>query len=310
MSSTPSTRRAQIPELPRELVVAIARAGERGRLSSRVLAVMPQVCNAWRTAIAAESASLWRSAALADFPQLQRIVEISGLQQPCFRSLYQKQLRALPTQLHPPRPAASFSDYVLTIELDVHAPWAKVRFPSTSTSRLYAEAEVQQGQKITVARSSERLDRVLGVLPLAEDGYLHGTTRLTKDPAYDELIPGDATAYDLAQCILLRFSLTRLADMNAVELCDFPDCDHDDGQITFNQVKMPCIPHLFPTLQRTPDPFMSAVFCPSDGMEVDFQAWEVPGPAVNREQEEQEMTLDEFKTYLTWHAPWPEEQTT
>ena len=304
MSSTLSTRGAQIPELPRELVVAIARAGERGRLSYQLLAVMPQVCNAWRNAIKAESASLWRSAALADFPQLQRIVEISGMQQPCFRSLYEKQLRAIPPHFLPPRPVAKVSDYVLTIELDVHTTVAKAMFPSTSASRLYAGAEVH---RITVARSSERLDRVLP--PVGHRVF--GSATLQKDPAYDELIPGDATAQDLAECFFLRFSLTRLADMNAMELCDFSmnNCDADDDQIIYHQEDLPCIPQLFSTTQRTPDPWMSASFRPSDGMRVEFQAWEVPGPAVQHEQAEDEMMMDEFTRYLAWYAAWPEDQT-
>ena len=303
MSSTPSTRGAQIPELPRELVVAIARAGDRGYSSFGLLRTMPQVCKAWHNAIKAESASLWRSAALADFPQLQRIVEISGVEQPCFRSLYEKQLRA--TQLDPPRPVAKVSDYVLTIELDLHTTVAKAMFPSTSASRLYAGAEVQ---RISVARSSERLDRVLPPVGHA----FRGRATLQKDPAYDELIPGDATPQDLAECMILRFSLTRLADMNAMELCDFSmnNCDADDDQIIYHQEHLPCIPQLFSTTHRTPDPWMSANLSITNGVvNVEFQAWEVPGPSVQHEQAEDEMMMDEFTTYLTWYARWPEDQT-
>lgn len=302
MSSTSSTRDAQIPELPRELVVAIARAGDRGYSSFGVLRTMPQVCKAWHNAIKAESASLWRSAALADFPQLQRIVEISGVEQPCFRSLYEKQLRA--TQLHPPRPVAKVSDYVLTIELDLHTAVAKARFPSTSASSLYAGAEVL---RITVARSSERLDRVL---PPAEVGHrMFGYATLQKDPAYDELIPGDATPQDLAECMILRFSLTRLADMNAMELCDFSmnNCDADDDRIIYHQEQLPCIPQLFSATQRTPGPWMSANLSITNGVvNVEFQAWEVP---LQDDQEEDEMMMDEFTTYLTWYAAWPEQPT-
>ena len=48
---------AQVPELPRELVVAIASARPR---THRVLTTMLQVCRAWRNALNAEIASLWR----------------------------------------------------------------------------------------------------------------------------------------------------------------------------------------------------------------------------------------------------------
>ena len=103
---------APLPELPPELVVSIVRAGKDGRALARLL----QVCKAWRRAITAESASLWREVALARYPRLHDVLAIAGVrpQPPDFRALYRSQLSAQRIEHEAP---PHFDAYVMTVEL-------------------------------------------------------------------------------------------------------------------------------------------------------------------------------------------------
>ena len=84
---------APLPELPPELVVSIVRAGKDGLVLVKLL----QVCKAWRRALTAESASLWREVALARYPRLHDVLAIAGAQPqpPDFRALYRQQVQRI-----------------------------------------------------------------------------------------------------------------------------------------------------------------------------------------------------------------------
>ena len=174
-----SAAAAQVPELPRELVVAIARAAKDGI----TLATMLQVCRAWRVALNAEIASLLprRSRAV---PRLHGILAAAEAQSPCFRTLYRNRLEAddkfgpvqiiLQTQNSP-----SMS----TAELSWATEWRLVaasRSPAQpGTRRLYRGC-----------RNSIRLDRAFTQL----GSRLRRMIVLTKEAAYDALIPSTAAA--------------------------------------------------------------------------------------------------------------------
>ena len=134
--------------MPRELVVAIARAAKHGV----VLATMLQVCRAWRVALTAEIASLWREAALAQYPRLHGILAAAEAQSPCFRTLYRSQLEADDKARiganYPPDP--ELDQYVLTAELS----WA----PPSGGPFDDQECRVTRRLDRSVAGDSIRLD--------------------------------------------------------------------------------------------------------------------------------------------------------
>ena len=75
--------------------MSIVRAGKDGLVLVKLL----QVCKAWRRAITAELANLWRDIALEQYPRLHDIVKFAP-QPPDFRALYRSQLTAEPETWH------------------------------------------------------------------------------------------------------------------------------------------------------------------------------------------------------------------
>ena len=110
----PTRRRApqSVPDLPAEMIVAIVRASKHGATLVR----LRQVCKAWRRAIDAESASLWREAALERFPRIREFVAAANLRAPCYRSMYRAQIEAESAIC---LPRTYLDAYVLSAELQV-----------------------------------------------------------------------------------------------------------------------------------------------------------------------------------------------
>ena len=155
---------AHVPELPPELVVSVVRASKTGV----VLVKMLQVCKAWRRAITAESASLWREVALARYPRLRAVLTIAQAQPPCFRSLYRSQLAADRSTYSLANQSPTLDAYVLTAELQVQdGAW-------TATGSRFK----------TIAHHSERMDRVVHE---TQEPLLYGRMMLTKEAEYDHV---------------------------------------------------------------------------------------------------------------------------
>ena len=139
---------APLPELPPELVVSIVRASK----DSLVLIKLLQVCKAWRRAIIDESASLWRDVALAEYPRIHDIVKFAP-QPPDFRALYRSQLTAEPGHFHLHNRGPDLDAYLLTAEMQI--------------------CDSESKRPIVLARSSERLDRVLTYEPRTRLSLIH-----------------------------------------------------------------------------------------------------------------------------------------
>ena len=197
---------APLPELPPELVVSIVRAGKSispaslFRKHGLILVKMLQVCKAWRRALTAELANLWREVALAQYPRLHDVLAMAGTRpEPlCFRSLYRSQLdadrRPLRTGLHA---------YALTVELHAMRQTGPV--------------------KQLVARASVRMDRMF---TFDNDGLgrLHGDVVLTMEPAYKAGLrqvdlAGHASFEDFVRnrCSF-RLYATRLSDLKTAKI--------------------------------------------------------------------------------------------
>ncbi len=197
---------APLPELPPELVVSIVRAGKSispaslFRKHGLILVKMLQVCKAWRRALTAELANLWREVALAQYPRLHDVLAMAGTRpEPlCFRSLYRSQLdadrRPLRTGLHA---------YALTVEL---------------------HAMRQAGPiKKLVARASVRMDRMI-TFDNEGLGRLHGDVVLTMEPAYKEGLRlvdmGNHASFEdfVRKCCSFRLYATRLSDLKTANI--------------------------------------------------------------------------------------------
>ena len=278
--------------LPAEMIVAIARDAKHGPTLSR----MRQVCRAWRHALDAESSSLWREAALEQFPRISGMVACFQSAQ-CYRTLYRSQLRA---EAWASANAVSRTDhelnsYILTAELQV----ARGGAPAFD-------------DRITVARSSQRLSDTLRLLPAQDRKTDAGQMVLAKTSAYTNDME-HTEAFCRGLC--LRFLVTRVSDMNTAEICDFTESftavevfDFNEGVFGFfNLAHL----HRIPTNFRSDDHAktrayagMSASFDPST-MTIDFRFMEhdtsdqVEWTPVN------EMLESELQDYLAWYVPWP-----
>lgn len=289
-----------VAELPRELVVAIARRARHGV----VLTTMLQVCRAWRMALTAEIASLWREVALARFPRLQGILAVAEAQSPCFRTLYRNQLeadnkarftRSGKPSLFPPLP--ELDQYVITIEL-LHDDGDPTDHPARA---------------VVVAQTSARLDRALKTLNRTD----LTTLVLTKEASYDDRIGSTATAAEIVGMrnrghnrILVNIYVTRLSDMKSMQLLYVWDIlneqalNRGDEEIKFVYGKLPLLPPVFEnTGSNFPSqPAITATFTPRT-MEVKLSLVELPHYA-QEGVDEQVMTLNEFRRYLALHAEW------
>lgn len=226
----PTRRRAsqpapQLPDLPAEMIVAIVRASKHGLTLVR----LRQVCKAWRRAIDAESASLWREAALEQFPRIGDIVAAADVQAPCYRSLYCAQLdagRVLASRVE-------LDGYILSAELQA---WARSK-PSDGWRRL------------TIGRGSARLTDAVNIRQaqggpeMVVDG---GAIVLTKvQPAYDNLEKEPLDSW--AEKLWLTFFVTRVSDMKSVEISELfdPVSNTNDGSFEFEPRDLARIPELF-----------------------------------------------------------------
>ena len=292
-----SAAAAQVPELPRELVVAIARAAKHGGVLTRML----QVCRAWRGALNAEIISLWRETALARYPRLHGIVASAGAQAPCYRTLYRNQLDADATArtqtLRDAAPDPGLDQYVVTIELEV--------------ARL-SEVDVDQ---YVIARLSFRMDQT----PINAGEFCVSVT-LTKEAAYDRLIPPIPldgvveTASDAAAMIAnfgsIKVYVTRLTDMKTTRLMAsgvaMVDEDYD---VCFQRRDMPRTGQLFGNtgVNAESQPAIKAWYYPRTAR-FDFHLYETPmrdddGTPIKDARDEL-MTVLEVKRYLARFAVW------
>ena len=304
---------APLPELPSELVVSIVRAGKDGVFLVKML----RVCKAWRRAITAESASLWREAALARYPRLHAVLAVSP-QPPCFRSLYRSQLTADLSSYADVNQSPSLDAYMLTAELQIRT--AQVGPGTPNTVRRYK----------TIAHYSERMDRVVmeQVDPPGPGRILDGRMVLTKEPTYDAA-PSCVTPLNFrrgdAMFVLYATRLSDLKTTRIVEICDAFDDNYeyadnenfdrylqegDERCIVFGTSYMECGHSMFDSDGN--DPVIYASFAPSQ-MLFKFDFWE-RGRAANGDPEpidegqgptgEIYMAREELQTYLRWHARW------
>jgi hypothetical protein len=300
---------APLPELPPELVVSVVRAGKHGLVLVRML----RVCKAWRRAITAESASLWREAALAQFPRLHDILAIAGArpEPPDFRSLYRKQ-RAADFPSYHRRPLPDLDEYVLSVELLAY--------------------HAGQGF-VPIARASDRLDRAI-----TYDGSVRTYARmlLTKEATYDEVVggfcgggAGGGGADDgvpVKSCFdgcYINVYATRLADMKAIRIVMLEDEGPSEGDyarqreeageqgIVFTSYAMDTLSVSMFAGNAGNDEneaVMCAAFNPTQ-MHVYLDFWEKKphghlGGAAAGPEGEMYMAPDELQKYLAYHAPW------
>ena len=296
-----------VAELPRELVVAIARAAKHGV----TLATMLQVCRAWRVALTAEIASLWREAALAQYPRLHGILAAAEAQSPCFRTLYRSQLEADDKARiganYPPDP--ELDQYVVTAELSWAAEWGwSIPPPSDYPGAGDHQRTRVRGGWTAVARNSIRLDRALAQLQ-GPDGS--AMLMLTKEAAYDALIPSTATCAEISDRVRVTIHVTRVSDMKSMQLADTPDVMNRthlmggfDQEIRFATWALPRRPQIFYDTGSNfeSQPTVEVAFTPQT-MEVTLHFIEQPHHTQG-EVAEPLMTISELKRYLAWQAEW------
>ena len=288
---------APLPELPPELVVSIVRAGKDGLVLVKLL----QVCKAWRRALTAESASLWREVALARYPRLHDVLAIAGAHPnpPCFRSLYREQFAAdrPDHRMHSPELDA----YVLTVEL-------------------YTGGEGVARRQI--ARASERLDRVLTV-EIASRRYV----RMLLTKADNALVPADFFDFNRGKCSFVLYA-TRLSDLKTARIAeieysdvvDNPEGDEETpdfgrhmdeggehGFVFQNHVLHMRNISIFGKDEPT-EPLIYAAFNPSQ-MQLFVDFWERNRDGTSFEggngpEGEMFMTEEELRVYLDFHALW------
>ena len=311
---------AHVPELPPELVVSIVRAGKDGI----ILVKMLQVCKAWRRALTAESASLWREVALARYPRLHDVLAIAGAQPqpPDFRALYRSQLSAQRIEDESPPP---FHAYVMTVELQT--------FYRSAHDAVHGR---QSGRHYLIARASERLDRMVNYDEAMGTSRLGGRAVLTMEPpasvksvrGWDGHVP---TGADFGEWVrdhaFITLYVTRLSDLKTAKIAEIADVvpeypeNRVDEQTNYDNYTHegdePCIVHRCEVLERgTPIfdddgnmPIVYSSFAPSQ-MVFKFDFWEErgdrrenppdgPGPAG-----EVYMAETELRDYLRWHARW------
>ena len=294
-----------VAELPRELVVAIARAAKHGV----TLATMLQVCRAWRVALTAEIASLWREAALAQYPRLHGILAAAEAQSPCFRTLYRSQLEADDKARiganYPPDP--ELDQYVVTAELSWAAEWGwSIPPPSDYPGAGDHQRTRVRGGWTAVARNSIRLDRALAQLQ-GPDGS--AMLMLTKEAAYDALIPSTATCAEISDRVRVTIHVTRVSDMKSIQLAVADDIINlheligGDNEIRFVEATLPRIPQVFGDSGTNYDsrPAVEMEFAPNV-MEVRLHFSEQPHHDLD--VEEPLMLVGQLKRYLAWHADW------
>ena len=295
---------APLPELPPELVVSIVRAGKDGVVLVKLL----QVCKAWRRALDAEGASLWREVALAKYPRLNDLLVISGaqLQHTDFRSLYRKQY-AVNRPSYPSR-HPGLHEYALTVELHTGG--------------------LLRTQKV-VARASERLDRLL---VLENQNRYRAQLSLTKQPAFDELVGSEDGGLEKFVRVNGCFTLyaTRLSDLTTTRVIqlhrcvvDPSDAEGDLGRYVDDGGERGLVFGCHAMLRRHLDMFddtdgdgnnglheavVYAAFNPTKmQLYVDFWERVLANPEQGGLGPEGEMHMvdEELQIYLDVHAPWP-----
>jgi hypothetical protein len=307
----------QVPELPGDLAVAVARAAKDGR----VLATMLQVCRAWRAALTADR-NLWREAALAQFPRLKSLVSCPNIRELNFRELYRNQARAeKPQPAQPVVELPPLSDYILTAELGAYLAHVPGRYDlpfggvPAENDPMFAQYVEDLPKYVVLAQSSAPLLTCF-------DGHEHlydGVMQLTKEPAFDDLIrpeallPSGMYPWYAPTFMRLKFFVTRVSDMATVKIWEGAKIDDflmseqqdlaDQGALVEYSVHYAdecCdqVPRLFPNVNRERDPAMRAAFTPSDGMRVNFGFVDTSGGWG-------EMSAESLKLYLSSFAPWP-----
>ena len=298
-------QRAPLPELPSELVVSIVRARKTGV----VLVKMLRVCKAWRRALTAELASLWREVALARYPRLRAVLTIAQAQPPCFRSLYRSQLTADRSTYSLANQSPTLGAYVLTAELQVQdGAW-------TATGSRFK----------TIAHHSERMDYVVHE---TQEPLLYGRMMLTKEPEYDHVTAGwretkKEFAHGRAKFMLYATRLSDLKTARIIESSAVVDDDYlanfdrysDDVEgeksgVVFGASYMERCRAMFE--DQGSEPVVYATFAPSQ-MIFKFDFWEkAHGPNGDSEPihggtgpyHEMYMATEELRIYLRWHARW------
>ena len=305
--------RRQVPELPGDLAVAVARAAKDGR----VLAKMLQVCRAWRAALTADR-NLWREAALAQFPRLKSLVSCPIPRELNFRELYRNQARAEKPQRVVELPP--LSDYILTAELGAYLAHVPGRYDlpfggvPASNDPMFAQYVEDLPKYVVLAQSSSPL------LTCFDGRNLYGgVLHLTKEPAFDDLIrpeallPGGMYPGYAPTFMRLKFFVTRVSDMATVKIWEGAKIHEDQGiwedevwnqdeeedySVYYADECCEQVPMLFPNCGR--DPAMRASFTPSDGMRVNYNFGFLDTSGVLCE-----MSAEELKRYLSSYAPWP-----
>jgi hypothetical protein len=292
---------ATLPELPPELVVSIVRAGKDGLVLVKLL----QVCKAWRRAIAAESARLWREVALAKYPRLHDVLAFAGAppNPPCFRSLYREQVAADRPDCR--RQSPHLNAYALTVEL-------------------YAVGIEHGGEGVArrqIARASERLDRVCTL-----EGRHRRYARMLLTKAEDALVPADSIEFVRGKCSFVLYA-TRLSDLKTTKVAEIDYADvyessnHSDGAWNFGRHREEGGEHgiVFGvsgmhmrniSIFRNDDesePVIYAAFNPSQmQLYVDFWERNRDGTSMGGVGPDGEMFMaeEELQTYLHFHALW------
>lgn len=291
VAAMPTRRRApqpapQLPNLPAEMIVAIVRASKHGP----TLVTLRQVCKAWRRAIDAESASLWREVALERFPRIRDIVAAANVQAPCYRSLYRTQLETERAFRHGFR-QRTLDGYVLTAELQLRA----------------LSVEGDRWYWLTLGRGSARLADTLEIDSDNDDGAVLDGGRITLarvQPAYANMEKKPIGEW--GEQLQIRFLVTRVADMKTAVICELESSAYAADEVGFDG-NLERIPEMLERERMAESPLdvtMEARLTQST-MTVSFAFVEFD----NNSGGQDTLFEDELKIYLEWYARWPNELT-
>lgn len=156
------------PDLILEIAHAAARNGDGG-----TVATLKRLCVTWREALAQGEVNVWWVAALARFPRLVKIIELSATTVASYRSMYAAQAQAeatsmwavpatLASQTPPTRPR--MKDFIITVEVECNGimagmwtgtvtapdnghilPWPHETDPNSNAIRLWQDDSIWFG---------------------------------------------------------------------------------------------------------------------------------------------------------------------
>jgi hypothetical protein len=187
---------AAVPELPEELLRAIAHAA----CTAAARGTMISVCRAWSAAVGGDE-QLWEAIALRRFPRIKALAAaLPG--RVSYEALYRDQLSALKPRLIPPALTTTLDDYLFTFEI------------------------VRGGEVIASYIGPLQWDDYGGHVQMWPEGQRPADIPVISDEEDGDLFDGDHPGIDE---LGLRIFVTRKAPLSTLLLYDQPRPEHYDG---------------------------------------------------------------------------------